>query len=93
MKLIAPSIHDSEARLEAVRALSSLSSSENAKKEIVNAALGHLISLQKGKGLEKMHALATLTNLAHDTAALRIQMAFRGFVARKMAKKLGYNKK
>ena len=96
VKLIAPSIHDSEARLEAVRALSSLSSSENAKKEIVgNAALGHLISLSKsGKGLEKMYALATLTNLAHDTAALRIQMAFRGFVARKMAKKkLGYNKK
>ena len=96
VKLIAPSIHDSEARLEAVRALSSLSSSENAKKEIVgNAALGHLISLSKsGKGLEKMYALATLTNLAHDTAALRIQMAFRGFVAKKMAKKkLGYNKK
>ena len=89
VRLIAPSMHDNEARLEAVRALSSLSSSENAKKEIVgNAALGHLISLSKsGKGLEKMYALATLTNLAHDTAALRIQMAFRGFVARKMAKK------
>ena len=96
VKLIAPSMHHSEARLEAVRALSSLSSSEHAKKEIVgNAALGHLISLSKsGKGLEKMYALATLTNLAHDTAALRIQMAFRGFVARKMArKKLGFVKK
>eukprot|EP00944_MAST-04C_sp_MAST-4C-sp1_P008435 g8435.t1 len=96
VRLIAPSMHDNEARLEAVRALSSLSSSENAKKEIVgNAALGHLISLSKsGKGLEKMYALATLTNLAHDTAALRIQMAFRGFVARKMAKKkMGFSKK
>ena len=96
VKLIAPSMHHSEARLESVRALSSLSSSEHAKKEIVgNAALGHLISLSKsGKGLEKMYALATLTNLAHDTAALRIQMAFRGFVARKMArKKLGFVKK
>ena len=40
-----------------------------------------------GKGLEKMYALATLTNLAHDTAALRIQMAFRGFVARKSTEK------
>ena len=89
VKLIAPSMHQSEARLEAVRAMSSLSSNENAKKEIVgNAALGHLISLSKsGKGLEKMYALATLTNLAHDTAALRIQMAFRGFVARKNTKK------
>ena len=34
-----------------------------------------------------MYALATLTNLAHDTAALRIQMAFRGFVARKKVNK------
>ena len=38
VRLIAPSMHDNEARLEAVRALSSLSSSENAKKEIVGNA-------------------------------------------------------
>ena len=55
---------------------------------IGNNALGYLISMSKtGKGLEKMYALATLTNLAHDTAALRIQMAFRGFVARKSTEK------
>ena len=40
-----------------------------------------------------MYALATLTNLAHDTAALRIQMAFRGFVARKWQRKMGFSKK
>ena len=57
-------------------------------KMIGNNALGYLISMSKtGKGLEKMYALATLTNLAHDTAALRIQMAFRGFVARKSTEK------
>ena len=50
------------------------------------ASMAHMDS-KTGKGLEKMYALATLTNLAHDTAALRIQMAFRGFAARKATNK------
>ena len=90
VKMISPAFsHFKAARLEAVRALSSLSSSENVRSKMIgNNALGYLISISKtGKGLEKMYALATLTNLAHDTAALRIQMAFRGFVARKTTQK------
>ena len=88
--MISPQMmHFKAARLEAVRALSSLSSSERVRSKMIgNNALGYLISISKtGKGLEKMYALATLTNLAHDTAALRIQMAFRGFVARKQVSK------
>lgn len=90
VQMISPAFADMKAaRLEAVRALSSLSSSENVRSKMIgNNALGYLISISKtGKGLEKMYALATLTNLAHDTAALRIQMAFRGFVARKTTKR------
>ena len=90
VRMISPSFaHLKAARLEAVRALSSLSSSEGVRSKMIgNNALGYLISMSKtGKGLEKMYALATLTNLAHDTAALRIQMAFRGFVARKSTEK------
>ena len=90
VRMISPQMmHFKAARLEAVRALSSLSSSERVRSKMIgNNALGYLISISKtGKGLEKMYALATLTNLAHDTAALRIQMAFRGFVARKQVSK------
>jgi hypothetical protein len=90
VQMISPQFYEMKAaRLEAVRALSSLSSSETVRAKMIgNNALGYLISISKtGKGLEKMYALATLTNLAHDTAALRIQMAFRGFVARKTTKK------
>ncbi len=90
VRMISPQMaHFKAARLEAVRALSSLSSSERVRSKMIgNNALGYLISISKtGKGLEKMYALATLTNLAHDTAALRIQMAFRGFVARKSTEK------
>ena len=48
-----------------------------------NGALGHLITLSKsGPGLGKMYAMATLNNLEHDTAALRIQAVFRGMLGR-----------
>ena len=85
MGAISPRCKRKDAKLEAVRALSNLSSNQEIKRKIVEAgALGYLISMSKsGAGLTKMYALATLTNLEHDTAALRIQMAFRGFQGRR----------
>ena len=55
-----------------------LPSNETLKAEIVRSGgLGYLISMSKSaQGLAKMYAIATLTNLEHDTAATRIQICF-----------------
>ena len=66
MGAISPRCKRKDARLEAVRALSNLSSNQEIKRKIVEAgALGYLISMSKsGVGLTKMYALATLTNVS-----------------------------
>ena len=87
--MIMPRYKRKEVGLEAVRALSNLSLNDNIKAQIVQlGALGYLISMSKsGTGLTKMYALATLTNLEHDTAATRIQMVARGYFARRIVEK------
>jgi hypothetical protein len=74
-----------EVRREAVRCLANISTNSEIKQSIVSGgALGHLISMSKsGTGLTKLYATATITNLEHDTAAMRIQSIFRGFIARR----------
>lgn len=83
--MISPRCKHEIAKRESVRALGNLSRDVTIKQAFVQSgALGHLISLSKsGSGLTKMYALETLTALQHDTAAIRIQMVFRGYLARK----------
>jgi len=89
VKLLAPSKKRRELRIEAARCISNLSSNAFIKPMIVAAgALGFLISMSKtADGLTKILALATLSNLEHDTAALRIQTVIRGRMGRKRFEK------
>ncbi|GBG27464.1 Vacuolar protein 8, partial [Hondaea fermentalgiana] len=85
MYMISPRSKNEVAKRESVRALGNLARDVGIKQEFVQSgALGHLISLSKsGNGQTKLYALQTLTALEHDTAAIRIQMVFRGYVARR----------
>lgn len=85
ISLITPRVKSPKVSQEATRALANLSCREDLRAQIVsNGALGYLLSFSRsGTGLAKMYALATLTNLKDDTAALRIQTVFRGFASRR----------
>ena len=83
--MISPRSKNAEVRKQAVRCLSNLSTNRTISNEIVQAGiLGYVISMAKsGTGLTRLFAAATLTNLQFDTAAVRIQMMFRGHFARR----------
>ena len=62
-------------RVDAVRALASISNNRLVSPQIVEAGgIGYLLSLAKnGNGLDKMFAKAALGNLADDAAALQVR--------------------
>ena len=95
VKMCSPHGTNATGRIDAVRALASISNDKRVNPQIVAAGgIGYLLSLSKnGSGLDKMFAKATLGNLADDTAALQIQMAFRGFRGRRGFRRRRFGKK
>ena len=84
--LLGPKVKDKSVKTNIVRAISMLSMSSNPELKVqlaTSGALGYLVGIAKQHtGIIKMYASSALSNLEHDTAALRIQMRFRGFLVR-----------
>lgn len=76
-----------EAKLNAARALSNLSSNKEVQPMIVESgAMSYLIHMSKtGLGLDRVYAAAALENVKYDAAAQRIQNIVRAKIARNRA--------
>ena len=75
-----------DTKLCVLRALSQLSVSKDPETKlrlVTSGALGYLIGIAKRQtGVAKMYAVSAMTNMEHDSAALRIQVIFRGYLVR-----------
>lgn len=76
-----------QARINATRALSNLSSNAEVQPHIVETgALGRLMHIAKsGRGIDRVYARAACDNFPFDTAAIRIQTILRGRLSRARA--------